>query len=351
MLLDKNELKEFAFSQGAQLVALTGVDSYDDYLEEVRSRLAETGAGHEDYLVPAVGDTSASADESFFAQLSDPRNLLPGAKTIIILGVYAHDPSGQYGNTKRELRGKTARTYYYYPVIRQIAEKMVALLEKSGHNSIHGQHIPLKFVSNQTGLGVYGKNGILQHPQYGSFIALRNIITEADFTPDKRQRIPSPCEGCDKCLKACPTGALYAPYKVNPRLCMNPVFRREEYIAPLMRSKMQNWVVGCDICQEVCPSNKGINLRSLDPRAGFDSRYHSSHMNLDGFERTPALIPLLAGKHPHVIRRNAAIALGNIGRSNDEALRALNEQLPNLSPELKEYFQWAIDLIVNRLYL
>jgi len=255
-VIGKNELKEFAFSQGAQLVAFTGVDSYDEYLEEVQSRLEETGAGHEDYLVPAPGDNSGSADELFFAQLSDPRDLLPGAKSMIILGVYANDPTGQYGNTKRELRGKTARTYYYYPVIRQIAEKVVVLLEKSGHQSIHGQHIPLKFVSNQTGLGVYGKNGILQHPQYGSFIALRNIITEADFTADQKQKIPSPCKGCDKCIKACPTGALYAPYKVNPSLCINPVFRREEYISPLMRSRMQNWVVGCDICQEVCPYNK-----------------------------------------------------------------------------------------------
>lgn len=94
VLLDKNRLKEFAFSQGAQLVTVTGVDSYDDYQEEVRSRLAETGAGNEDYLIPAVGNTSASADESFFAQLSDPRNLLPGAKTIIITRIERVLPMG-----------------------------------------------------------------------------------------------------------------------------------------------------------------------------------------------------------------------------------------------------------------
>jgi hypothetical protein len=104
VLLDKNKLKEFAFSQGAQLVTVTDVDSYDDYLEEVRSRLEETGVGNEDYLIPAVGNTPGSADESFFAQLSDPRNLLAGNHPDVIRRNAAIALNEQLPNIPPELK-------------------------------------------------------------------------------------------------------------------------------------------------------------------------------------------------------------------------------------------------------
>ncbi len=108
---------------------------------------------------------------------------------------------------------------------------------------------------------------------------------------------------------------------------------------------MQNWIHGCDICQEVCPANKNLVPRQADPRSGFDPQHHASHKNLDGMERTPALLELLTDKQPELIRRNAAIALGNTGNAGTEALTALKEQLAGASSGLKEYFTWAIEKI------
>jgi epoxyqueuosine reductase len=341
----KNDIRQFAFSQGAQLVAMAPVEVYASYLAEVEKRLQDTGAQLEDFVISPVANMPSSQEMSFFTHLSDPRKTLPTARTIIILGVYAYDETAVYKNTRQELRGKTARIYYYYPVVRQIAESVVSFIEEHGHKGIQGQHIPLKFVADRIGIGAYGKNGILQTPQYGSYIALRNILTEAEFAPDNPQDTSTPCDECEQCIEACPTGALYAPYKVNPKLCINPITRRDAYIEPPIRSRMQNWIHGCDICQEVCPANRDLSLREIDPRAGFDPSHHTSHKYLDGLERTPFLPTLLAAEHPELIRRNAAIALANVGKGRKEALMVLKEQLPSLSSELREYFLWAIDRI------
>jgi epoxyqueuosine reductase len=185
----------------------------------------------------------------------------------------------------------------------------------------------------------------VQTEQYGSYVALRDILTEAELEPDHFDRISTGCDECERCMKACPTGALYAPYKVNPKLCINPITRREAYIAPHIRSAMQNWIHGCDICQEVCPANRNLTVRRVDPRAGFDPYHHASHKYLDGLERTPDLLTLLTAKHPEIIRRNAAIALANIGRARNEAITALKKQIDGTASGLQEYFTWAMERI------
>jgi epoxyqueuosine reductase len=341
----KNKIEQFASSQGAQLVAMASVEAYADYLAEIEKRYQDTGAQWEDFMISPVAHMPGSRDMSFFACLSDARKTLPTANTIIILGVYAYDEAAIYKNTRQELRGKTARIYHYYPVVRQIAERVVSFIEAHGHTAIQGQHIPLKFVADRIGIGAYGKNGILQTEKYGSYIALRNVLTDAELAPDDCDKTMTQCSKCERCIRACPTGALYAPYKVNPKLCINPITRRQAYIEPHIRSKMQNWIHGCDICQEVCPANRDLNARRVDPRAGFDSRHHASHKHFDGLERTPDLIALLAAKQPEIIRRNAAIALANIGRTRKEVSTALKQQLGNASSGLQEYFMWAIEKI------
>ena len=341
----KTAVKEFAISQGAQLVAITSVDAYTEYLSEVEQRLQETGAKLEDYMISPAANMPGSQDESFFSHLADARKTLAVAKTIIMFGVYAYDEAAIYRNTHKELRGKTARIYSYYPVVRKIAENLVAFIEEHGYKAMHGQHIPLKYVADRIGMGAYGKNGILQTERYGSYVALRNVLTDLELIPDCVEKISTKCDKCERCMKACPTGALYAPYKVNPGLCINPVTRREKYIEPRIRIKMQNWIHGCDICQEVCPANKDLKVRQIDPRAGFDSHHHTSHKHLDGLERTPDLLTLLSAEHPEIIRRNAATALANIGKGKKEAITALKEKLDDLSSGLQEYFLWSIERI------
>ncbi|MHC4112717.1 MAG: epoxyqueuosine reductase [Planctomycetota bacterium] len=334
----KNEVQEFARSEGADLVGIAGVEEFCDYLAEVRERSRETAAELEDYMI-RPGETL------FFERLSNPRETLPDAQAIIILGVGAYDKGAVYKNTRKQLRGKIARTYHCYPVVRQIAEKVANFIEESGYKAVPGQDVPLKFVADRIGLGAYGKNGILLTEQCGSYVGLRSVVTNMPIAPDRFEKMTPPCDDCEACLKACPTGALYAPYKVNPRLCINPLTRRQEYIQPELRLKMQNWICGCDICQEVCPVNSKLVVRDVDPRSGFDSQHHASHKYLDNIERTPLLADILGEAYPDVIRRNASIALTNTGKGRVEALDALKRNLANAKGELRQYYLWAISTL------
>jgi len=337
-----NEIKAFARSQGACLVGVARVEDYCDYLAEVRQRSKENAAKLEDYMAPP-GETL------FFERLSQPRETLPDAQAIIILGVGAYDKGAVYTNARKELRGKIARTYHCYPVVRQIAEKVAGFIEESGYKAVPGQDVPLKFVADRIGLGAYGKNGLLLTEKCGSYVGLRSVITNMPIAPDRFEKMTPPCDDCDLCLRACPTRALYAPYKVNPRLCINPLTRKEKHIPPEIRLKMQNCIIGCDICQEVCPVNRKLIPRHVDPRSGFDPLHHASHKYLDNIERTPLLTDILGQAYPDLIRRNAAIALANIGKASPEALQALKTSLPTAKGELSQYYLWAISTLQDTL--
>jgi epoxyqueuosine reductase len=316
-------------------VGVAPVESYTDYLRHVADRLAETGATLSDYMI-------APGDDAFFERLSDARFALPSARSIIILGVYAYDQAAIYHDSGRKLQGKIARTYRYYPVVRQIAESVRDILRKVGYDAQYGQDVPLKHVAHRIGLGCYGKNGILMTSKFGTYVGLRNVLTDACLEPDEHPTIDL-CGDCDLCLRACPTGALYAPYKVDASLCLNPVTRSEDPVSPETRSRMRNWIIGCDICQEVCPVNRRLVTRPPDSRAAYEPAHHASHSLLGGIAPSPSLLDLLEGAYPDVIRRNAAIALGNVGVGRPDVTSALERALKSTGARLEPYTRWALD--------
>jgi len=332
----ESRIKEYARAEGAHLIAIAPAKPYHEYLEKTKKRLQEKQLKIEDFMID-------KKQTGFFEEMSDPYCTLKSARSVILLGVYSYDAASWYGNTERELRGMIARTYVYYPVARKIAERLASFLrDELGYDAVQGQNVPLKYAAVHAGLGSYGKNGLLLTKEYGSYVALRSVITSAPLTPDSLQSNEM-CSGCTACLRACPTGALYAPYSVDPRFCINPITRSSSLVPLRLRTKMRNWIRGCDICQEICPCNQRLIPRDVDLRAGFDSAHHTSHRDLDGLEKTPELIPLLEESRPPIIRRNAAIALGNIGKGREDVLSSLEKHRESADRELKEYFHWSFD--------
>jgi len=331
----REKIEYYSVSLGIDLFAVAPIEIYSEYLDETQKRLQETQATLDDYMVNR-------RNTNFFTALSSPKETLPSGKSIILLGVYAYDEKSDYKSCYKEQRCKTARTYSYYPVIRQLTQKLTGYIEGLGYEAVEGQNIPLKYVADRIGLGSYGKNGLLLTKQFGSFLTLRSVITSAPLDPDSFTNDDF-CKNCNACLKACPTKALYAPYKVNPRLCLNPVGRKDEYIEPQMRKKMRTWLRGCDICQEVCPINRQLVPRKVHPFSGFDSSKHESHADLDGLEKCPEARELIRKEYPKTIRRNAVIALANMGKFDDLLIQELHKHMADTDEDLKTYFAWAIE--------
>jgi epoxyqueuosine reductase len=331
----EERIREHAAKAGASLVGFAPAAPYPEYPVEVARRIAERHIVVEDYLSPAK-------NSGFPALYEDPRGTLASARSVVLLGVYAFDDACGYADARGGLRGKIARAYAYYPVIRRIAESVAVFLrDELGFEAVQSQNFPLKITAARMGLGSYGENGVILTRDYGSFVAFSGVLTSAVLAPEN----PAPedlCEHCGKCRRACPTGALYEPYKVDPSLCVNAIARKSASIPAPMRKKIGAWFRGCDICQEVCPRNRDLVPRAADARCGYEPASHSSHALLDGMERLPPLVPLLDPARPTLIRRNAAIVLGNIGRGQPELLRALRRHAENEEGELKDVLSWAL---------
>jgi epoxyqueuosine reductase len=103
-----------------------------------------------------------------------------------------------------------------------------------------------------TGLGWVGKNTLLIHPQYGSFIFLGTVFTNLTFNRSP-ELLKDYCGNCTRCLDACPTEAL-TPHYLESRKCIS-------YLTLEKRGEWEKsystggFVAGCDLCQEVCPYN------------------------------------------------------------------------------------------------
>jgi epoxyqueuosine reductase QueG len=94
----KRRIKEFALSEGADLVGVAPIENYSDYSTEIEERIKETGASQVDFMI-------ANGDTTFFERISCALNTMPTAKAIIVVGVYSYDEGAEYRDVDGELRG------------------------------------------------------------------------------------------------------------------------------------------------------------------------------------------------------------------------------------------------------
>lgn len=191
---------------------------------------------------------------------TDPRELLPGAKSVISF-LFNYYPAENPSSENNYKISKYAYGKDYHIVLKNKLKQLVAELRvKTGDMQARAftDSAPIleRAWAEKAGLGWIGKNTCLINPTAGSFVFLAEIITDLELEYDSI-RVNDLCGGCTKCIEACPTGAITGPHLLDARKCIS--YLTIEYHGELPVDQKENfndWIFGCDICQDVCPWNR-----------------------------------------------------------------------------------------------
>jgi len=334
---------------------------------------------------------------------TDPRELLPGAKSVICVADRYVDPersptsehSTTSGQSPASTRGATDATGrlpkyalgddYHRVIKKRLFQIADALAEHwPGHDfktcvdtvpTLDREH------AARAGLGWIAKHTLLIHPHLGSYLLLGEIVTTLDMAtthehasqpeatrPDSSHSPhPTPhtptshCGACTRCIDACPTDCI-TPYQLDASACISYLtIEHRSLIDPTFFNAIDNWIAGCDICQDVCPYNQPERLQRLAGNAPPHPRHQP---------RVPDRLPLLdildwtpddrseafAGTalkriKLDMLKRNALIALGNhIRRTGDEhALERITQVAEDLGETdlVRQTAQQVLDFIAS----
>jgi epoxyqueuosine reductase len=191
----------------------------------------------------------------------DPTRLLKGCKTVMSLAYpYASKkPGTPEGFTVSRYSQPTKEDYH--DRLKDLCEKLVATIEgiyPESHSRICVDSAPIleKSFAVSSGIGFIGKNNMLIIPGHGSYFYLAEILTTANLASPSVNPMENQCGACQRCMDACPTGALEKPFYMDASKCIS--YLTIEYKGGTKRDlgrKMGNCFFGCDRCQEVCPFN------------------------------------------------------------------------------------------------
>ncbi|MBT2259335.1 tRNA epoxyqueuosine(34) reductase QueG [Priestia megaterium] len=288
----------------------------------------------------------------------DPTLVVPKARSIISIALaYPSKLKDAPKSTKEDRRGIFCRASWgqdYHTVLRDRLQKLETFIKEKVPAAILQSMVDTgelsdRAVAERAGIGWSGKNCAIITPEFGSYVYLGEMITDIPFPPDKP--IEDGCGTCNKCVDACPTGALVTGGQLNSQRCIAFLTQTKGFLAEEFRSKLGNRLYGCDTCQTVCPENKGK-----------DFHYHSE-MEPDPELAKPKLKPLLTmsnrefkekfghvsgswrGKKP--IQRNAIIALAHF--KDQTAVPDLIELIKNdVRPVIRGTAAWALGKIGDK---
>ena len=238
----------------------------------------------------------------------DPRLLVEGTRSVVTV-LYNYFPKQQIGDGEHFKIAKYAYGTDYHDVLkrklRQLLERIETQTGKLDGVRVFVDSAPVldRAWAVRCGLGFIGKNTTLIHPKKGSFFFIGHL-----FLPLELEETGNPmtnrCGRCTKCLDACPTGALEAPFRIDARKCLS--YLTIEYKGSLDGhdpKTFKRWMYGCDICQDVCPYNRFslpnrepefqpseqlLNMKENDwknlTKTDFDALFKHSAMQRAGFE-------------------------------------------------------------------
>ena len=283
----------------------------------------------------------------------DPRKVLAGAKTIISLAASYDTPgSDRTAPTGAGVVARYARFTDYHEVLGGALKVLNDYVIQLGGGATAARWYvdtgPLleRDLAGRAGLGFTGKHTNLISRRLGNWLFLSEIITTLELEPDPPER--NHCGTCTRCLTACPTQAITAPFQLYARRCISYLTIELKGAIPVeLRPAIGNRIYGCDDCLAVCPWNRFARegkLMQAHVRPDLQAPDLIELLQLDeaGFKARFAHTPLLRTKRRGLLR-NVCVALGNT--ANAVALPALAKAARDPEPLIAEHAQWAMERI------
>ena len=330
---------------------LAGISSVHDFPELARfpEWIAVGHAGEMKYL--------ESRDEAGNLRRASLKTALPWARSVIVCTVNyntAHPYSTSVNNPAHGWISRYAwsRDDYHESVLRRLREVETKLKEFCAADPIDAPIETRAYVdtgpivervyAKYAGVGWLGKNTCVINQKIGSWLFLGVILTSLELSPD----LPAPdrCGSCTRCIDACPTHAIVAPYELDSNKCISYLtIEKRGPVPEELREGMGHQVFGCDICQDVCPWNRkapATDKPEFHPREGLVNPALAwlAEISVEEFRNRFRGSPVKRAKHSG-LRRNALVAIGNSGEPTllPVAERALNDP----DPVIAEAAQWA----------
>lgn len=198
--------------------------------------------------------------ENHFDLRTDPRKLVPGARSVITL-LLNYFPEKEQNPSAPQI-SKYAYGKDYHEVIRAKLKDLLAMIrekvgEINGRGFVDSAPVLERSWAQKSGLGWIGKNGNLITRSGGSFFFIATLITDLDLEPDD-PFARDYCGTCNKCVESCPTDAILPDKTINGSQCISyfTIELKDQLIPEEMKGKFDNWMFGCDTCQDVCPWNR-----------------------------------------------------------------------------------------------
>lgn len=273
MIIPFERLSHLAREERFSAVGVSRADRASDIEEGFRAWLNAGFHGEMGYLARN------------FDKRMDPRLLFPGARSVVSC-LAPYDIQREEDNSEFK-GGRVASFAWFRDYHLTIKERLYSLLgrlraeygEVEGRPFVDSAPLLDRYWATRAGLGWIGKNTLLVSKEWGSYVFIGTLVLNVEVETTASP-IGNYCGKCRHCIDSCPTGALFAPGRMDARKCISYLtIEKKEELSKEEEKSLGEWAFGCDVCQNVCPWNV---RRVKDSETLINERYVSREV-LTGF--------------------------------------------------------------------
>ena len=320
-----SQIKELGEEIGLDVIRITNAENFPETEKQIIESIEKGYIPENDYYISKnISEKSNYLNLNKISKRCNPKSILKRAKSIISVARCYLIEETEDVQDKNQPLGKIAKynigNFYYDAKLK--LKKIVDFINQETDSKYKSKYkscyvsLTEKPIAQRAGVGWYGKNGIIITERFGSWVVLGEIITELELDTD--ESLQRDCGDCTICIDSCPTKAIVSPYVIDRTKCLQFISERPMNVPLAFREKWEDRLYGCTTCQEVCPQNHKVKPKKYKPEYG----YIGSRIPLiplmqisEGEFQNYFACNQIAMRPREAIKRNAVLALGNIGDS------------------------------------